>query len=78
MAVEETYREPANIPTIDFGILANGTPEERCAELKKLDESLQSMGFIYLANHTIPQAKVDEALDWVGILDQNYIELLLC
>jgi len=65
MAIEVLHEEPANIPIIDFSILNHGPEEEREIELRKLDESLRSLGFIYLSNHTIAQKKVDEALEWV-------------
>ncbi|KAH8597684.1 hypothetical protein B0O99DRAFT_567851 [Bisporella sp. PMI_857] len=57
------YEEPADIPVIDFSLL-HGTPEQRQAALKLLDESFQSHGFVYLSNHTIDQKIVDQAFEW--------------
>jgi isopenicillin N synthase-like dioxygenase len=54
----------ADMTVLDYGKLI-GTPKERKAALKQLDESFQTYGFIYLGNHSIPQTMVDEAFEWV-------------
>ncbi|KFY80240.1 hypothetical protein V499_00868 [Pseudogymnoascus sp. VKM F-103] len=60
----ETYLdEPADIPVIDFRQL-NGTQNERSVAFKYLDDAFQSLGFIYLSNHSIPQKLIDEAFEW--------------
>ncbi|KAJ5780432.1 oxidoreductase 2OG-Fe(II) oxygenase family [Penicillium paradoxum] len=56
--------EPANIPVIDFRILSAGTPQERKDALEQLDDALKSYGFVYLSNHSVGQAMVDEAMSW--------------
>lgn len=62
----ETYLdEPADIPVIDFRQL-NGTQNERSVAFKYLDDAFQSLGFIYLSNHSIPQKLIDEAFEWVS------------
>ncbi|MCJ1366810.1 hypothetical protein MMC16_005940 [Acarospora aff. strigata] len=53
------------MPVIDYSKLT-GNPVERQAALQQLNESLQTYGFIYFGNHSIPQATVDEAFEWVG------------
>ena len=65
MTSSSSSEEPADIPVIDFDVLIHGGPAEREATLKQMDESFQSYGFIYLANHSIPQETVDEAFKWV-------------
>jgi isopenicillin N synthase-like dioxygenase len=59
--------EPANIPTVDFNLLSQGTLESRKVALKQLDDAFQTYGFIYLSNHSIGQDMVDEALSWVSV-----------
>lgn len=58
--------EPANIPTVDFKLLSQGTQDSRKAALKQLDDAFRTCGFIYLSNHSIGQDLVDEALSWVS------------
>lgn len=53
------------IPVVDFSLF-QGTPEQRKAALELLDYSFQTQGLVYLSNHTIPQAIVDEAFEWVS------------
>lgn len=57
--------EPAEIPVIDFQALSAGTPPERKAALKQLDDAFQSVGLIHLANHSIGQDLIEEAFSWV-------------
>jgi isopenicillin N synthase-like dioxygenase len=54
----------SDLPVLDYGKLY-GSPEEKKSALKQLDEAFGTYGFVYLGNHTIPQAMVDEAFDWV-------------
>ncbi|OJJ05764.1 hypothetical protein ASPVEDRAFT_199198 [Aspergillus versicolor CBS 583.65] len=56
--------EPAHIPVIDFQALSAGTPPERKAALKQLDDAFQSVGLVHLANHSIGQDLIEEAFSW--------------
>jgi hypothetical protein len=58
------YDRPAEIPIVDLAKV-DGSLEERSQALKLIDRSLQDYGFMYLANHGIPQDVVDQAFDWV-------------
>jgi isopenicillin N synthase-like dioxygenase len=54
----------SDLPVLDYGKLC-GNPEENKIALKQLDDAFGTYGFVYLGNHSIPQAMVDEAFDWV-------------
>ncbi|KAJ5170830.1 Oxoglutarate/iron-dependent dioxygenase [Penicillium coprophilum] len=56
--------EPAQVPVIDFQTLSAGTPQERKDALQQLDDAFQSVGLIYLSNHSIGQDLVEEAFSW--------------
>lgn len=74
MTVSTQTVEPANIPVVDFNLLSSGTPQERNAALKQLDDAFQTFGFIYLSNHSIPQEMVAEAFAWVS-LSSSFVSL---
>lgn len=56
---------PADIPTVDLALLV-GTPEEQKAAFKLLDHAFSTCGFVYISNHGIPQALLDEAWNYVS------------
>jgi isopenicillin N synthase-like dioxygenase len=57
----------SDLPVLDYGKLM-GTPEERKAALRELDNAFKTYGFVYLGNHSIPQTMVDEAFEWVRLI----------
>lgn len=63
-AVAESVDTPIELPIIDFAHL-QGDENTRRSAMAELDQGFQTYGFVYLANHTIPQEMVDEAFFWV-------------
>lgn len=59
------YPAPA-IPVIDFDPFLYGTSQDRLKVARQVDDAFCKHGFLYLANHGIPQEKVDEAFQWVS------------
>lgn len=60
----ESVEKPIELPIIDFAALQGG--ENKCSRAAaELDQGFQTYGFVYLANHGIPQEMVDEAFYWV-------------
>ncbi|KAI8904839.1 hypothetical protein EDD86DRAFT_212912 [Gorgonomyces haynaldii] len=49
----------SQIPIIDFAKYLRGNPIERLQVSKSVVEAFRDVGFIYLKNHSIPQATVD-------------------
>lgn len=64
-AVAESVDTPIELPIIDFAHL-QGDENTRRSAMAELDQGFQTYGFVYLANHTIPQEMVDEAFFWAG------------
>lgn len=67
-AFDPSSEEPADTPVVDFSKL-QGTFAEQEKELNNLDRALQTFGFFYLTNHSIPQQTVDQAFQWVSTED---------
>ncbi|KAF3339379.1 putative 2-oxoglutarate/Fe(II)-dependent dioxygenase [Carex littledalei] len=51
------------IPTIDFGLLVNGTPDQRSAMVRLLATACEDWGFFMLVNHGIKDRLRDEMLE---------------
>ncbi|KAH6989134.1 hypothetical protein BKA56DRAFT_476904 [Ilyonectria sp. MPI-CAGE-AT-0026] len=64
-AVAESVDKPIELPIIDFADL-QGDENTRRSAAAELDQGFQTYGFVYLANHSIPQEMVDEAFYWAG------------
>ncbi|KAJ5266631.1 oxidoreductase 2OG-Fe(II) oxygenase family [Penicillium angulare] len=60
----ENMVEPLDIAEIDFQALSASSPQQRLAALQQLDDAFKSYGIIYLSNHSIGQAMIDEAISW--------------
>ncbi|KAH8688347.1 hypothetical protein BGZ61DRAFT_353497 [Ilyonectria robusta] len=71
-AVAESVDNPIELPIIDFADL-QGDENTRRSAAAELDQGFQTYGFVYLANHGIPQEMVDEAFYWAG----RYFEIPL-
>jgi isopenicillin N synthase-like dioxygenase len=52
------------VPIIDFEPFLKGTDLERMAVAKQVLEAFQTIGFIYLRGHGIPQSTIDLAFEW--------------
>ncbi|KAJ4745164.1 2-oxoglutarate (2OG) and Fe(II)-dependent oxygenase superfamily protein [Rhynchospora pubera] len=56
------------IPTIDFGLLVNGTPDQRSGMVQILAKACEDWGFFMLLNHGIPNRLSDEMLEAFTVL----------
>ncbi|BCS19885.1 uncharacterized protein APUU_20317A [Aspergillus puulaauensis] len=74
LATALSSNEAADMATLDCSKL-KGSPSERSAALKQLDEALQSYGFIYLANHGVSQTLFDEAFAWINSYSERFFDL---
>ncbi|KAH7022178.1 hypothetical protein EDB80DRAFT_884950 [Ilyonectria destructans] len=75
-AVAESVEKPIELPIIDFAALQGG--ENKCSRAAaELDQGFQTYGFVYLANHGIPQEMVDEAFYWAGRFFELPLEVKL-
>ena len=54
------------IPVVDFGKFLKGTSEERRQVASEIDSAFRNMGFVYLQNHSVPAAEVENCFEWVG------------
>ncbi|KAI1842288.1 hypothetical protein JX266_011573 [Neoarthrinium moseri] len=52
------------IPVIDFSTWAGGSHEERKRIARELTEACHSVGFVYIANHGVPEDLVSQAFSW--------------
>lgn len=49
----------SEIPVVDFGPFREGSAEERAAVAGAIGRACETVGFLYLANHGVPQALID-------------------
>jgi isopenicillin N synthase-like dioxygenase len=56
-----------NPPVVDFGKFLNGSAAEKRNAAKEIDGAFRDLGFVYLKNHGVPQEKVDDCFNWVGL-----------
>ena len=56
------------IPVIDFNPFLYGSSQDHVKVARQVDEAFSKHGFLYLANHGIPQEMVDEAFQWVSLM----------
>ncbi|PYI27980.1 Clavaminate synthase-like protein [Aspergillus indologenus CBS 114.80] len=63
LAASASSNEAADMITLDCSKLW-GSAAERREALEQLDHALQTYGFIYLANHGMPEEVYDNALKW--------------
>lgn len=54
------------IPIVDFGPFYTGDAAAKKAVAEQVDNAFQTVGFVYLKNHEVPQEKVDGAFEWVS------------
>ncbi|KAL6127919.1 hypothetical protein ACLB2K_071280 [Fragaria x ananassa] len=54
--------EVANVPTIDFGKLKQGSDEKRATVIQEIRTACRQLGFFQIINHGIPQSLLDGAL----------------
>lgn len=64
-ALDKSSDVPADMQVIDYSKLVNDNTIDQEEEFESLDRTLKQYGFFYLSNHSIPQAIVDEAFEWV-------------
>jgi isopenicillin N synthase-like dioxygenase len=52
------------IPIVDFGAFSNGDPATRSHIAAELTTACRRVGFVYIRNHGIPAALLEEAFAW--------------
>lgn len=52
------------IPVVDFAKWHSGATEDRTGLARMLVDACRQVGFVYIANHGVPQDTLDEAFDW--------------
>jgi isopenicillin N synthase-like dioxygenase len=52
--------EAADIAVVSFDRFINGNDEDKRAVAKQLYDAFSTVGWVYLKDHGIPQARVDE------------------
>ena len=55
--------EAGGISVVDFGPFLDGSRKQQVADA--IVQSFKDVGFVYLVNHGLAQAKVDDMFDWV-------------
>jgi isopenicillin N synthase-like dioxygenase len=53
------------IPIVDFSHFLGGTQQQKKDAAKEIDEAFQSVGFVYLKNHSVPKEEVESCFNWV-------------
>ncbi|KAJ6850692.1 protein DMR6-LIKE OXYGENASE 1-like [Iris pallida] len=51
------------LPVIDFGLLTEGTPDQRSKAVRELNRACQDWGFFLLVNHGVPEKMREEMMD---------------
>jgi isopenicillin N synthase-like dioxygenase len=51
------------VPLIDFGAFVDGSPAAKRETARKIRDACEQVGFLYLANHGVPQARVDAVFE---------------
>ena len=51
------------LPIIDISPLAHGDLDARRAVVRRIGETCETVGFLYIANHGVDQAVIDHARD---------------
>ncbi|KAJ3706371.1 hypothetical protein LUZ61_010076 [Rhynchospora tenuis] len=76
MASSQTELLAENIiPTIDFGLLVNGTPDQRSGMVQTLAKACEDWGFFMLVNHGMPDGLSDEMLEaFTALFGMSYDE----
>lgn len=60
-----TESGPVKIPMVDFSSWANTQDKaSRRRIAQELIEACQTVGFVYIVNHSLPGRLIDEAFDW--------------
>lgn len=59
--------EAADIAVVSFDRFINGNDEDKRAVAKQLYDAFSTVGWIYLKDHGIPQARVDEMFGLVRL-----------
>ncbi|MFI5024781.1 MAG: isopenicillin N synthase family dioxygenase [Alphaproteobacteria bacterium] len=76
-------RSVERVPLIDVGSFRHGTGGERRRTAAEIARACQTIGFLYLANHGVPQAKIDATFAAARFffalpLERRMAEALLC
>jgi isopenicillin N synthase-like dioxygenase len=67
-----------DVQVIDFGAFVDGSKKQEVAD--SMFTSLRDTGFVYLANHSLPQEKIDAMFEWVrsrSVLGDTWNRILL-
>ena len=54
------------LPVVDFGPFLSGTRDDQVEVARQVDEAFRTHACLYLTNHGIPQADIDEAFHQVN------------
>ena len=68
LEMPEVYAEArridvADIPIIDFGPFLAGTAADRARVAAEIGRACETVGFLYIKNHGVPQALIDATFD---------------
>ncbi|WOL19969.1 hypothetical protein Cni_G28771 [Canna indica] len=76
--IDPTLEE--QIPTIDFSMLTQGTPQERSLMVRQLGQACEEWGFFMVVNHGVPEALrgavLDAAKDFFDMEEEKKAEYL--
>jgi len=58
----DSHVETRDLPLLDLGAYLKGDKSEKAAQAKELQFASETVGFLALKNHGIPQSLLDQAI----------------
>lgn len=75
---ESSQAEPSQVPIIDFAAWSTGSKEERVTIADQLVSACHNVGFVAIANHSVPEDEVRAAFAWSKkLFDLSHEEKML-